>query len=207
MTTVKLWISDAVRRNSDVNEIMREFAEKNGITGKDWYHLGLLTEETLGMANQILHVYNGELWVESTASGYAIILEAAVQEDDSKKAVPAASPEGFMAKIAEMMNCSYVFENTMEMPEDLAGMLPDYMSYGIREKKEAQAWAGRWSLTAYKDNLRKRRKENPKAEPALNELEKSIVAHLADEVTIGIHGRRIRLVISKNCQRSSFQQA
>ena len=207
MTTVKLWISDTACRNSDANEIMREFAEKNGITGKDWYHLGLLTEETLGMANQILHVYNGELWVESTASGFAIILEAAVQENDSGKAVPAASPEGFMAKIAEMMNCSYVFENTMEMPEDLAGMLPDYMSYGIREKKEAQAWAGRWSLTAYKDNLRKRREENPKAEPALNELEKSIVAHLADEVTIGIHGRRIRLVISKDCQRICSQQA
>ena len=198
MTTVKLWISDAVRRNSDADEIMKEFAEKNGITGKDCYHLGLLTEETLGMANQILHVYDGELRVESTASGYEIILEAAVHEKDGGKAVPAVSPEGFMAKVAEMMNCSYMFENIMEMPEDLAGMLPDYMSYGIREAEGAQAWAGKWSLSAYRDNLRNRRNENPKAEPALDELEKSIVAHLADEVTIGIHGHRIRLVISKN---------
>lgn len=55
----------------------------------------------------------------------------------------------------------------------------------------------KWSLSAYRDNLRNRREENPKAEPALDELEKSIVAHLADEVTIGIHGHRIRLVISK----------
>ena len=31
MTTAKLWISDAVRMNSDANEIMREFAAKNGI--------------------------------------------------------------------------------------------------------------------------------------------------------------------------------
>ena len=202
MTTVNLWISDAVRRNSDANEIMREFAEKNGITGKEYYHLGLLTEEVLGMANQILHMYDGELRVESTAAGYEIILEAAVHEKDGGKAVPTASPEGFMAKIAEMMNCSYVFENILEMPEDLAGMLPDYMSYGIREEKEAQAWAGRWSLSAYRDNLRNRREENPKAEPALDELEKSIVAHLADEVTIGIHGHRIRLAISKNVRRS-----
>jgi hypothetical protein len=94
-----------------------------------------------------------------------------------------------------MLNCSYVFENAMEMPDDLAGMLPDYISYGIQEEKEA--WAGRWSLSAYRDQLRNRREENPKAEPALDELEKSIVAHLADEVTIGIHGHRIRLVISK----------
>ena len=201
MTTAKLWISNAVRRTSDANEIMKEFAEKNGITGKDCYHLGLLTEEALGMANQILHVYDGELWVESTASGYEIILEAAVHEKDVGKAVPTASPEGFMSKIAEMMNCSYMFENIGEMPEDLAGMLPDYMSYGMREEKEAQAWAGRWSLSAYRDNLRNRQGDNPKAEPALDELEKSIVAHLADDVTIGIHGNRIRLVISKNIRQ------
>ena len=197
MTTAKLWISDAVRRNNDANEIMKEFAEKNGITGKDCYHLGLLTEEALGMANQILNVYNGELWVESTASGYEIILEAAVHEKDGGKAVLTASPEGFMAKIAGMMNCSYMFENLSDMPEDLAGMLPDYMSYGIREGKEAHAWAGRWYLSVYRQNLQKRKGENPTAEPALNELEKSIVAHLADEVTVGIHGHRIRLVISK----------
>ena len=202
MTTVNLWISDAVRRNSDANEIMKEFAEKNGITGKEYYHLGLLTEEVLGMANQILHMYDGELRVESTAAGYEIILEAAVHEKDGGKTVPAASPEGFMTKIAEMMNCSYVFENILEMPDDLAGMLPDYMSYGIREAEEAQAWAGRWSLSAYRDHLRNRQGENPKAEPALDELEKSIVAHLADEVTIGIHGHRIRLVISKNIRQS-----
>ena len=197
MTTVKLWISDSVRRNDDAYDMMKEFAEKNGITGKDCYHLGLLTEEVLGMANQILHVYDGELWVESTATGYEIILEAAVHKKTSGKAVPTASPEGFMAKIAEMLNCSYVFENTMETPEELAGMLPDYMRYGIQEEKEAKVWAGRWSLSAYRDNLRNRREENPKAEPALDELEKSIVAHLADEVMIGIHGQRIRLVISK----------
>lgn len=197
MITAKLWISDAVCRSSDANEILKEFAEKNGITGKDYHHLGLLTEETLSMANQILHVYDGELWVEGTADGYRVVLEAAVHEKDGGEAVPKASPEGFMAKIAEMMNCSYMFENITEMPEDLAGMLPDYMSYGIREEKEAHAWAGRWTLSAYRDNLQNRKGENPEAEPALEELEKSIVAHLADEVTIGIHGHKIRLVISK----------
>ncbi len=197
MITAKLWISDAVCRSSDANEIVKDFAQKNGITGKEYYHLGLLTEETLSMANQILHVYDGELWIEGSADGYEIILEAAVHENDGGKAVPAASPEGFMAKIAEMMNCSYMFENIAEMPENLADMLPDYMSYGIQEEKEAHAWAGRWSLSAYRNRLRNRQGENPKAEPALNELEKSIVAHLADDVTIGIHGHRIRLVISK----------
>ena len=191
--TVKLWISNTVCRNSDADELLREFAEKKGITGRDFNHLCLLTEETLGMAGQLLHVYEGELRLEETAAGYEIILEADVRGNDGERAVPAAVPEGFMAKIAEMMNCSFMFENVAEMPEDLAGMLPDYMSYGIREGNGARAWAGRWSLSAYRQNLR----DDPGAEPALEELEKSIVAHLADEVTIGIHGQKIRLVIAK----------
>ena len=198
--TEKLWISDTVRRNSDVNDILREFAEKNGMEGKDYHHLCLLAEETLGMISQMLDVYDGELWLEGTATGYEIILEANVHESYHGKDVPAASPEGFMAKVAAMMNCSYMFESLAEMPEDLAGMLPDYMSYGMRENKESPAWAGRWSLSAYRCQLMKSREEKSAARLALEELEKSIVAQLADEVTIGIHGHRIRLVISKRTQ-------
>ena len=194
--TDKLWISSTVRRNSDIREILMEFAEKNRITGKAYSHLCLLAEETLGMASQMLRVYDGELWLEETAAGYEIILEADVHGKDGIEAVPSSSPEGFMAKIAEMMNCSFMFENISEMPEDLASMLPDYMSYGIRKGKDEHAWAGRWSLSAYRYNLRKQQEENPETDPALEELEKSIVAHLANEVTIGIHGHRIRLVIS-----------
>lgn len=195
--TDKLWISDTVRRNSDVNEILREFAEENRIEGKDFNHLCLLAEETLGMVSQMLNVYDGQLWLEGTAAGYEIILEADVHESHDGKRMPVTAPEGFMAKVAVMMNCSYMFESIAEMPEDLAGMLPDYMSYGMRGSKESPAWAGRWSLSAYRCQLMNSRKEKSAARLALEELEKSIVAQLADEVTIGIHGHRIRLVITK----------
>ena len=134
MITAKLWISDTVLRNSDAYEILKEFAEKNGITGKEYYHLGLLTEETLGMANQILHVYDGELWVEGTAAGYEIILEATVHENDGGKTVPAASPEGFMAKIAEMMKCSYMFENNIVKLVRSSCKIPDILQYAFEER-------------------------------------------------------------------------
>ena len=149
------------------------------------------------MISQMLDVYDGELWLESTATGYEIILEADVHENRDGKDIPTVSPEGFMAKVAMMMNCSYMFESMAEIPEDLAGMLPDYMSYGMRESNQSPAWAGRWSLSTYRYQLMKHREEKTAAELALEELEKSIVAQLADEVTIGIHGHRIRLVISK----------
>ncbi len=197
MRTGKLWISGAVRRNSDADDILQDFAEKNGIAGNDFQHLRLLTEETMGMANHLLKDFDGEICLESTESGYEIILEADVRESETGEPAPADSPDGFMAKIAGIMNCSYMFENVAEMPEDLAGMLPDYMSYGMRNSGDGTAWAGRWSLSAYRYSLQERRKVNPEAEPVLEELEKSIVAQLADEVTIGIQGHRVRLAISK----------
>ena len=115
MRTAKLWISNTVFRGSDVYQIMKEFAEKNGIAGKDRFHLGLLTEETLSMARQILHVYDGELWVEDTAAGYDIILEAAVHEQDGGQPAPAASAEGFMAKVKPMSAAMSGGENEFEI--------------------------------------------------------------------------------------------
>ncbi len=193
MKTDKLWINGAIRRNSEVNEILNEFACRAGITGKDFQHMNLLTEETLGMANQLLKDFDGEIWLETTPGGYDIILEADVHEGGNGMHAAEDAPEGFMAKIAEMLNCSYVFENISEMPEELAAALPDYLSYGLHEPGKAPVWAGIWSLSVYRDNLSR----NPCAGMKLDELEKSIVASLADEVTIGIQGRRIRLVISK----------
>lgn len=193
--TNKLWVSGDVIRIEEIRDELNAFAAKSGIRGKDYQHMGLLTEETLGMANQLLKDFQGEIWLEGTGAGYDIILEADVLADSGNPEAPAANPEGFMAKIAEMLNCSYMFENAQDLPEDLAGMLPDYMSYGARENRQSPVWAGSWSLSSYRYNLERRRNEKDK-EIALDELEKSIVAQLADEVTIGIHGNRIRMVIS-----------
>ena len=151
MRTDKLWVNGNIRRNEEINDILHSFAGEAGVAGKSFQHMLLLTEETLGMANQLLKNFDGEIWLETTASGYEILLEADVREGSA--AGPAA-PEGFMAKIAEMLNCSYMFENVSEMPESLAATLPDYMSYGIPAAENAPVWAGKWSLSAYRSNLR-----------------------------------------------------
>ena len=191
MKTDKLWVNGNIRRNNEVNEILQDFAGKLGITGRDYRHMELLTEETLGMAAQMLKHFDGEIWLESTPSGYQIILEAEVQEEGRYLPTTPAT-DGFMGKIAEMLNCSYVFRDISEMPDNLQAALPDYMSYGMRTGGKGPAWAGEWALSAYRQNVR----NTSEKEIRLDELEKSIVASLASDVTIGIHGRRIRLVIS-----------
>ena len=198
MKTDKLWINSAVRRNDEAAEILREFGRKAKITGKELLYMGLLTEETLGMAAHSLERFDGEIWVETVPKGYEIILEADVRENGAEPSAPPAAGAGFMDRIAWMLNCSYMFEKASEMPESLAALLPDYMSYGAPVRGEAPAWAGTWALSACRRNLAERRKSDPGTGEWLKELEKSIVASLADEVTIGIHGNKIRLAIRRN---------
>ena len=193
MKSDRLWINGSIRRNSEADEILCDFAGRVGIVGKDFRHMSLLAEETLGMANQLLKDFDGEIWLETIPKGYEIILEADVRGNGKESTAIPDAPEGFMAKIAEMLNCSYMFENISEMPENLAAMLPDYLSYGFQKAGESPVWAGKWSLSAYRNHLQ----NESGAGMNLDELEKSIVASLADDVTIGIQGRRVRLVISR----------
>ena len=82
MKTSKMWINGTVRRNDEVNDILRDFAAEAGIAGRDYQHMCLLTEETLGMAHDSLKNFDGEIWLEKTAGGYEIILEADVRESE-----------------------------------------------------------------------------------------------------------------------------
>lgn len=196
MKTEKLWISGDVRRNMDMEDILQEFAEKTDIRGRDYLHLCLLAEETVGMAQQLMHHFDGEIWVEHADDGDRIILEAEVQESRDDSVIPRKTPNGFMAKIAEMLNCAYVFEDREAIPQDMTGMLPEFISYGIHERKESPVWAGRWSLSAYREECRRLHDCDASAQNALDELEKSIVASLSREVTVGIEGHTVRLVIT-----------
>ena len=52
-----------------------------------------------------------------------------------------------------------------------------------------------WTLQTYRDDLDQASDDD--AEAALDELEKSIVAKLADDILVGVKGDRINLVIKK----------
>ena len=54
-----------------------------------------------------------------------------------------------------------------------------------------------WTLQTYRNDLNVARTGSDNAEEAWDELEKSIVAKLADDIVVGVKGDRIDLVISK----------
>jgi len=58
-----------------------------------------------------------------------------------------------------------------------------------------------WSLQTYRTGLETQRLDNAEADAAWDELEKSIVGKLADDVVVGVKGDRIEIVITKDFAR------
>ena len=193
----RLWIGSMVRRTGDATEMAEEFAAKAGVSGAAFLRMRLLVEETMGMVQALLPHFEGEIWLEGDDRGYRIILEADVREEEEYASLPAQAPVGFMAKIAGMLNCSYVFEDASEVPDRLYSALPEFIRRGMGEGS-SPVWAGKWSLSAYRQSLEARRKEAAGASVELDELEKSIVAQIADDVTVGISGGKVRMAIIRN---------
>ena len=55
-----------------------------------------------------------------------------------------------------------------------------------------------WSMEDYKDQLRQYAEQNQnEAKDAWDELEKSVVAHVADDVKVFIRGRTVEMTIVK----------
>ena len=55
-----------------------------------------------------------------------------------------------------------------------------------------------WSMEDYRDQLRQYREQNQnEAKDAWDELEKSVVGHLADDVKVSIRGRTVEMTIVK----------
>ena len=107
-----------------------------------------------------------------------------------------AAAKGFMAKLGEVISdAMHGFGQTMDEYGQQTiryGVVhnPGMMNPGMDVMPI-------WTLQTYKDDLEQAREQDLAAEAAIDELERSIVARLADDVVVGVKGDRIDLVISK----------
>ena len=186
--TYTLYVNNQVRRIDDSQELAAEYAQAVGLGPKEALQLSLLIEETVGMLCAMAGDFEGDLWVEGDAAQSSVNLDARVLPDyTAGNTVPA----GFMAKIAELLRCAYNFDSIGDVPDTFSAAIPEYLRGGADDEPLR---AGRWSLSEYRRSLN----EQPAgSEGALDELEQSIVAHIADDVTVGVQGDRVRLTIEK----------
>ena len=174
-----------------LEQIDKISAYKN-LSPKDTICLRLLTEETMALMRAITGNVNGEFWVEDEDGVYELhlLVRSLVDEDMREQLLSASSSgkneasRGFMGKVRSF------FEPSSGMPMFHSG----FAGAGAPQMYEDYAW----SMANYQDQLRQYREMNRKEDQeAWDELEKSVVGKIADDVKVSIRGRNVEMTIVK----------
>ncbi len=162
-----------------------------GLSHKNALHLRLLAEEMMSMMGSIAGEVEGKFWIEDEDDTYQLHLQVKTDMDATqrKQLVSAASSgqneahKGIMGKLRAFF----------ETDDDL----PVFYDAGISPTGDVIGETA-WSMRAYREEIERYLHEKRKgAEDAWDELEKSVVAHVADDVKVSIKGRTVEMTIIK----------
>ena len=191
--------TDIITVSSSGSQIVRalEQAEKvaayKGLSPKGALHLRLLTEEMMGMMRSITGEKKGEFWIEDQDGVYQLHLRVNTRMNmDKREQLLSASTSGKNDAVHGLMGrLRDFFDQGADAPA-----LPLYYSEAPGEFSGASLdWE--WSMAVYQDTLRKWTDKDEKAREMWDELEKSVVTHVADDVKVAIRGDMAEMTIVK----------
>ena len=166
-----------------------------GLSPKSALHLRLLTEEMMGMMRSITGEASGEFWIEDQDGVYQLHLRVETRMNmEKRESLLSASTtgknesaKGLMGKLRDFFDRGADDESFS--PLMMAGMYDDPMA-------SSMDWA--WAMSRYEEAVSARMKqEDEQAAEAWDELEKSVVARVADEVKVSIRGNNAEMIIIK----------
>ena len=177
---------------------VEKVASYKGLTGKNALHLRLLTEEMMGLMRSITGEAEGQFWIEDEDGVYELHLQATTRMNTSKreKLLSTASSgknesaKGLMGRLRDF------FDRGAD--EDIAGFTSPLFLSSTYEHSTTPTLDWEWSMMEYENALSARvNRQEAAALEAWDELEKSVVARVADDVKVSIKGRTVELVIIK----------
>ena len=208
MKTDKITVTNAGEGMAKAVEQAAAAAAFRGLTGKEAVHLRLLAEEMLGMLRQIAGETEAVFWVESEEKRFQLHLVAhpIITGEMRKELLSVSSSGKNAAAVGVMGKLRDIFERAFDAtpaddptgyymqglvyPSEMGGMDP--MAFA------ATANVVSWSMQKYRATVEKEMAEDAKAQEEWDELEKSIVANIADEVSIAIRGGEVEMTVYKN---------
>ncbi|MBR5231474.1 MAG: hypothetical protein IKW00_04430 [Clostridia bacterium] len=175
---------------------VEKVAAYNGLQKKETLRLRLLAEELTGMLPELVRNFEGSFWMQNNENKYELHVDLSVDSlskerkqalIDVSAAKKNASAAGFMQKIRDIAENMLLYSeepniNHFYMPEYMFDYCPDDYHY---------AYA--WTLDHYVSQQHERKADDKE----WDQLEKSIVAKLADDVIVGVRGRKVEIIIKK----------
>lgn len=190
----------------DMQEILNEaeiFANSMKLSAKESLRVRLMTEETMAMIRQItgepdvLVSFKGEDKICTIHLEIETVMDQAIRDNllSISKSGKNAAAKGVLGKIRDVIE-QFIYIPGGDMTDDF---VIDYVALGAPiEYTSAMTNAMSWSLQNYRINVEAIRDNDEISQEAWDELEKSVVANLADDVNIGIKGKLVTIDVIKN---------
>ena len=168
-----------------------------GLSEKNALHLRLLTEEMMGLMRSITGETEGTFWIEDEGGEYRLHLRVNTMLNIDKKeqllSVASSgkneSAKGLMGRLRDFFDWGYD-EDLNEFASPL--MLPDMYEHSTSPTLD---WE--WSMQRYERALSVKMDSDPSAREAWDELEKSVVKHVADDIKVSIRSGTVEMIILK----------
>ena len=195
---MKSTIITITQSEDNLNKVLLEtqkISEEAGLSNKQSLRTRLIAEEFVGMLKELSTDFDGEFWIERENLAFSFITQIHINEvmdmqtkrrfievsSDKKN----AAAKGIMGKIRDVVENFLYAENAMYSAS--------FISYQL---ETAVLLNDQWTLKRYKDA------ERNNAEP-WDELEKSIIANLADDVIVSVKGSNVEIVIMKDFNKEN----
>ena len=211
MQTDKIRVASNGSGREQALQEAEKYAQYVGLDRKAGLQLRLLTEEALGMVAAITEDFDADFWIEKAETGVCRLHLVAKTDMDyaKKKELVSVSTsgkneaaKGFMGRIRDLFENVLFYEND-EMDPLMARIGAEqayFASMGMCEPgmMEADSMLYLWSLERYREAVRENQETSQEDQEAWDELEKSIVASIADDVRVSVSGSTVELIIEKN---------
>ncbi len=196
-TDVIVISSKGARMEKALQQVDKVAAYKE-LSQRSAMHLRLLAEETMGLMRSITGETEGRFWIEDEDGVYELHLSVQTGMNSSKRdqllSVSSSgqndSARGLMGRLRDF------FDRGAD--EDIAAFTSPLLLPGMYEHTTTPTLDWEWSMVRYEDELAARvREDDGEARKAWDELEKSVVARVADDVKVSIRGRVVEMTLLK----------
>ena len=191
--TSELCISSVEESLVEALDIADGFIQRQNIDRKKAIRLRLLVEETIGLVRMMTGDFKAQFWIENEDDEYRIRLNATTNMNIDKKdrllslstSGKNSAVTGFMSKIADIIDNGFLNYNDIMKDQQFIG-------YGMINETPVIGEPFVWSLQNYKNSLES---TSDKKQEAWDELERSIVASIANDVIVGVKKDSVDLTI------------
>ena len=189
----------------DLAAILREsekVAVYNELTHKQTLQLRLICEEMDGMLPNIIDDFNGDFWIDFEDGVCKVNVSLRFDEYTAEKKgglLAIAKNKKNAAAVGIVGKIRSALENVFLVDESFGGgdtalesryFVTEY--YNSMYHYSGMDYACLWSLEQYRSNVKKEKKTD-----AWDELEKSVIASVADDIIVGVQGKRADIIVVK----------